>query len=149
MSFGHMTRGYGSDYSGSYVSQGGVSSIFTESIAMIDEQRTSKFNKEKVFTYSNKEHFLQSSASGVSFNSSSYENQVDDVLALERLLFIGCRNTKDTALPSKDLSGQIVYDAVTMVLTNPYVTTTLDSANVKLTTELDTGADILDIAEDD
>ncbi len=149
MSFGHMTRGYGSDYSGSYVSQGGVSSIFTESIAMIDEQRTSKFNQEKVFTYSTKEHFLQSSASGVSFNSSSYENQVDDVLALERLLFIGCRNTKETALPSKDLSGQIVYDAVTMVLTNPYVATTTDSANVKLTTELDTGGDTLDIAKDD
>ena len=72
-----------------------------------------------------------------------------DVLALERTLFVGCRNTKETALPSKDLSGQIVYDAVTMVLTNPYVTTTADSANVKLTTELDTGADILDIAEDD
>jgi hypothetical protein len=131
------------------VSQGGVSSIFTESIAMIDEQRTSKFNQEKVFTYSTKEHFLQSSASGVSFNSSSYENQVDDVLALERLLFIGCRNTKETALPSKDLSGQIVYDAVTMVLTNPYVATTTDSANVKLTTELDTGGDTLDIAKDD
>ena len=149
MSFGHMTRGYGSDFSGSYVSQGGVSSIFTESIAMIDEQRTSKFNKKKVFTYSTKEHFLQGSASGVSFNSSSYENQADDVLALERLQFVGCRNTKETALPSKDLSGQIVYDAVTMVLTNPYVATTFDSANVKLTTELDTGADTLDIAKDD
>ena len=144
-----MARGYGSDYSGSYVSHGGVSSIFTESIAMVDEQRTSKFNKEKVFTYSTKEHFLQGSASGVSFNSSSFENQADDVLALERSLFMGCRNTKETALPSKDLSGKTVYDAVTMVLTNPYVATTFDSANVKLTTELDTGADTLDIAEDD
>ena len=149
MSFGHMTRGYGSDYSGSYVSQGGVSSIFTESIAMIDEQRTSKFNKEKVFTYSTKEDFYQANASGVSFNSSSYENQVDDILALERLLFIGCRNTKETALPSKDLSGQIIYDAVTMVLTNPYVASTYDSTAVKLTTGLDTGGDTWDIAEDD
>jgi len=143
MNFGHMTRGYGSDYSGSYVSQGGVSSIFTESIAMIDEQRTSKFNQEKVFTYSTKENYYQGNASGVSFNSSSYENQADDVLALERVQFNGCRNTKETALPSKDLSGQIVYDAVTMVLTNPYVATTFDSANVKLTTELDTGPDVL------
>jgi hypothetical protein len=125
------------------VSQGGVSSIFTESIAMIDEQRTSKFNKEKVFTYSTRENYYQGNASGVSFNSSSYENQADDVLALERVQFNGCRNTKDTALPSKDLSGQIVYDAVTMVLTNPYVATTFDSANVKLTTELDTGPDVL------
>jgi len=143
VSFGHNARGYGSDYSGSYVTQGGVSSIFTESIAMIDEQRTSKFNKEKVFTYSTKEQFLQGSASSVSFNSSSYENQADDVLALERVQFVGCRNTKETALPSKDLSGQITYDAVTMVLTNPYVATTFDSANVKLTTELDTGPDVL------
>ena len=61
-----LPRGYGSDYSGSYVSHGGVSSIFTESIAMVDEQRTSKFNKEKVFTYSTKELFLQGSASGTS-----------------------------------------------------------------------------------
>ena len=143
VSFGHNARGYGSDYSGSYVSQGGVSSIFTESIAMIDEQRTSKFNQEKVFTYSTKENYYQGNASGVSFNSSSYENQADDVLALERVQFNGCRNTKETALPSKDLNGKITYDAVTMILTNPYVATTFDSANVKLTTELDTGPDVL------
>jgi hypothetical protein len=36
-----------------------------------------------------------------------------------------------------------------MVLTNPYVATTTDSANVKLTTELDTGADTYETAEDD
>jgi hypothetical protein len=148
MNFGKTYQNWGSQYSGSYTTIG-ASSIFTESIAMIFEQRTSKINKKPIFIYDTPEDFYKSNASSVSFQSSSYENLADDAIGLERAFFLGTQNTKETALPSKDLSGQITYDAVTSVLTNPYVTVTQTSPNVKLTTELDTGADQLDIKEDD
>ena len=148
VNFGKNYMNWGNQYSGSYVTNG-ASSVFTESIKLIVDQRSAKHNQEKVFIFDTKEHFYQNSASSVSFNSSSFENLSDDHVGTERSFFLGSKNTKETALPSKDLSGQITYDAVTSVLTNPYVTVTTNSPNVKLTTELDLGGDNLNIKDDD
>ena len=129
----------GRNYMTSSLTMGGPIGVFTESIAMVENQRVSTFNKKRLYIYSSKEEFLQGSASSVSFVTSSFEKLTEYSTGLRRITFEGSKNTNKTALPTIDSNGNQTYDAVTYILTNPYTLVSDARESVQLRTEFDLG----------
>jgi hypothetical protein len=133
--FGH----FGRNYTTASIYMGGPTTVFTEAITTINNQRTSQFNKKPMYIYSSKENFLQGTAASVSFVTSSFEKISEHSTGLRRINFEGSKNTATTALSSLDVNGKKDYTPVTYILTNPYALVGDARDSVQLRTEFDTG----------
>jgi len=130
---------YGRNYTTASIYSGGPTSVFTESINVIDNQRVSNFNKKPMYIYNSKENFVQGTAASVSFVTSSFEKITEYSTGLRRINFEGSKNTATTALSSLDVNGKKDYTPVTYILTNPYTLVGDARESVQLRTEFDIG----------
>ena len=130
---------YGRNYTTASIYSGGPTTVFTEALTTINNQRSSKFNKKPMYIYSSKENFVQGTAASVSFVTSSFEKITEHSTGLRRINFEGSKNTVTTALSSLDVNGKKDYTPVTYILTNPYALVGDARESVQLRTEFDTG----------
>jgi len=133
--FGH----FGRNYTTASIYMGGPTTVFTEAITTINNQRPSQFNKKPMYIYNSKENFLQGTAASVSYVTSSFEKITENSTGLRRINFEGSKNTVTTALSSLDVNGKKDYTPVTYILTNPYALVGDARDSVQLRTEFDTG----------
>jgi hypothetical protein len=113
--FGH----FGRNYTTASIYTGGPTSVFTESIAYVENQRISDYNKEKHYIYSSKANYVNGTASSVSFVTSSFERLTEYISAQRRINFEGCKNDVNSAPWSIDENGEKDYKPVSFILTSP------------------------------
>ena len=128
---------FGRNYTTSSIYIGGPSSVFTESINVIDNQRVSDYNQDRHYIYSTKENFIAGTASSVSFVTSSFEKITENVTALRRIMFEGSKNDVDSAPYSLDENGEKDYKPVAFILTSPTRLTGDARDSLQIRTEFD------------
>ena len=128
---------FGRNYTTSSIYIGGPTSVFTESINVVENQRVSVFNKDRHYIYSTKENYNTGAASSVSFVTSSFEKITENVTALRRIMFEGSKNDVNTAPYSIDENGEKDYKPVAFILTSPTRLTGDARDSLQIRTEFD------------
>jgi hypothetical protein len=127
---------FGYDYSGSVITYGGVEEIFEEVVQpKIENNITSKHNKEVMYFYSTALSASLHYANSWSFFDSTYDNEWDDTTALNRLFFEGCIQSTTTTVADNGNNYDVNTPPWEVTLVSPTQLTTTDGTGTYLEAE--------------